>query len=111
VASSMISSLAESITNWANDRSIALGGPTDVGAVVQIRPAESFPSTMVTDARGLPRAIAASRAMRSKEYPEQARSGPPADSLAHKLHMPEFRCHAYGGRSPSAGDRAVTGAC
>src|SRR6266704_1763052 len=63
----MISSFAESITNWPNDRSIALGGPADAGAVVQIGLTELFQPSMVTDARGLARTVAASRAMRSNE--------------------------------------------
>src|SRR5712692_1629180 len=76
VASSMISSLAESITNWPNDRSIALGGPADVGAAVQIGPMELFPPAIVTDARGLASAIAASRAMRSNESGAPTRAEP-----------------------------------
>jgi hypothetical protein len=63
----MISSVPESITNWHNDRSIGLGGPAGVGAVAQIRSEAYGSPTIVTDAIGLPRAIAASRATRPNE--------------------------------------------
>jgi hypothetical protein len=63
----MISSLPESITNWHSDRSVALGASPDFGAVAQVCHDEFSRPTMMTDARGLARAIAASRAMRSNE--------------------------------------------
>ena len=72
----MKSSRAESITNWPNDRSTALGGPAGADVVNQIRPAELFPPAIMTDARGLARASAASLAMRSNESGEPTRAEP-----------------------------------
>jgi hypothetical protein len=63
----MTSSFPESITNWHNDRCIGLGGSTDSRAGAQSGSEEFGPPAIVTDAIGLPRAIAASRATRPKE--------------------------------------------